>query len=128
LDATAQAQRQRSEVKLYALIGCLAFTGCAGANMVTMRGNSKSANAPVNEAEMRGGTIKYRASGRQSVIRKSREVAYQQMSKYCGGPYRITKESVLQQNEGMTPIGGTYYADNQDWNFIDFQCEEIARK
>lgn len=112
--------------KTYILLVGLVLNGC-GASMVSTRGDSASEYAPVNEKDGKVGVIKYLNDGSKGARKKRRESAYKQMSRYCGGPYRIVSEG--QNSEGgsvIAPVAwGAFYSSSQYW-YINFECQEAA--
>jgi hypothetical protein len=106
---------------------CFLLTaGCA--HMVNTHGDSVSQFAPVNESEHKGGTI---AIGVHGI---AREAGYRKAHHFCDGPYKVTKEEVVQKPYGY---GSTYVAPgymgymqtqysqesgNMDVVYLTFEC------
>lgn len=104
------------------VIASLLLTGCAGAEIVSLHGNSASPHAPSNEAASRGGVMKYE-SGNPGHAQRGRDDAYKKMHEFCRGPYKITQESLGKQTGDVVPYAGVYWVDNQEFVYLNFECE-----
>lgn len=102
------------------LLVAAVMSGCS-ATMVNAPGGSRSAFAPVNEAQ-RPGTISYLNQGADSIIRARRGDAYKQMHGACGGDYRIEGEGPQMSGGVLAPVGrSAVFIPSQYW-FIQFSC------
>lgn len=110
--------------KLFALspIFLIIATGACTADFVTKTG-STSAYAPVNE--VRGGEIKYLNQGAESIRQARRNDAYQKMSEYCGGKYKITTEGERAGDSLVAADAAGASVMTEHYWHIRFECVSV---
>lgn len=92
--------------------------GCS-ATMETSLSKS-TPNAPINEID--GGVVSYLNQGSSFVIRTRRKNAYEKMTHYCNGPYKILQEGDSTGAGIATAFGNSVIYDQEhDWK-IKFEC------
>lgn len=89
------------------LFGCAPYT-----RLVNTFDNTNKLNAPINQRNIAGGTVKYDYD---------REGAYFVMKNYCKGDYRITNEYVAHE---QIP----YTINMQHFTYLEFECAEKESK
>lgn len=99
------------------------ISSCTGttAAIVKTHGPSDNPNAPINEALIPGGTVKYIAAYGD----KGRNEAYALASKHCKGDYKIINEYIRSEGYSSPDYAlETYEYATANLIYIDFECVE----
>ena len=101
--------------KILIVGGALFFLFGCTSHWVYRTGDKPNKYAPTNESNKKNGVIKYLAQGVATAKRIRRETAYKEMYSYCGGKYKILKEVVASDKEGV---------NSSNYVYITFECED----
>ena len=102
------------------------MTGCV-AHMMETHGDTVHLFASSKTPKTKGGVIRYLNTGLTSFKEARRKDAEKQMQKFCGGPYKITREGPRSQFGADMPIGKSVSLEVDEYTYVAFECEGPAK-